>query len=222
MKKSYISLKERRVLRNIAFVCLADGLVGLSYGAVSVSSGIELWVPLTLSILVLAGASEFLFIGIVASGGSAVSAAFAGLLVNARHLPFGLAVKDCVGNGISALLGCHIMNDESVVFGLNQPSYYEQKLSYWLCGVGILIVWPLGVFLGGTLGSLITDTSALGLDAMFPAIIFALVLPNIKSVTNVISAASGSIIAVAAVPFLPIGLPALLSLTGVYIGRKVS
>ncbi|GAB1440903.1 hypothetical protein MASR2M36_36880 [Providencia sp.] len=52
---------------------------------------------LTLSILVLAGASEFLFIGVIFSGGSPISAALAGLLVNSRHIPFSFAVSELTG-----------------------------------------------------------------------------------------------------------------------------
>ncbi|MFM2480897.1 AzlC family ABC transporter permease [Celerinatantimonas sp. YJH-8] len=220
MFSSYAGLRQRKVIRNILFVCLADGLVGVSYGAVSVSSGLDLWVPVSLSILVLAGSSEFLFIGIVSSGGSMFSAALAGLLVNARHVPFGLSVRDLIGRGPLALLGCHVMNDESVVFGMSQPSAGERKLSYWLCGLGILGLWPLGVFLGGTLGSLIQDTASLGLDAMFPAIILALVLPHFKSASDIITAGVGAGIAVVSVPWVPVGVPALLSLAGTCIGRK--
>lgn len=53
--------------------------------------------PFVLSLTVLAGASEFMFIGIVASGGNPLAAAAAGLLVNARHVPFGVTVRDPVG-----------------------------------------------------------------------------------------------------------------------------
>ncbi|WP_244563472.1 AzlC family ABC transporter permease [Pantoea rodasii] len=56
----------RSVLKAILLVCLADGIVGLSYGSLAASDGFPLWVPIALSTLVLAGASEFLFIGIVA------------------------------------------------------------------------------------------------------------------------------------------------------------
>lgn len=50
-------------VKNIALVCLADLIVGISYGALAHSQGFDFWVPLTLSILVLAGASEFLLLG---------------------------------------------------------------------------------------------------------------------------------------------------------------
>ncbi len=61
-----------------------------------------------------------MFIGIVASGGNPLAAAAAGLLVNARHVPFGVTVRDLVGTRAASFFGCHIMNDESVVFGLSQ------------------------------------------------------------------------------------------------------
>ena len=88
------------MLRDIALTCLAVLFIGLSYGAIAVASGFPLWVPAAQSVLVLAGASEFLFIGIVAAGGNPIAAALAGLLVNARHLPYGLALPDITGSDI--------------------------------------------------------------------------------------------------------------------------
>src|SRR5215831_3285251 len=118
----------RGVLTDIGLTCLAVFFIGLSYGAVAVASGFPLWVPAAQSVLVLAGASEFLFVGIVAAGGSPIAAALAGLLVNARHLPYGLALPDMTGpdttrpdvtsRGWRRLLGSHVMNDESVAFAL--------------------------------------------------------------------------------------------------------
>jgi predicted branched-subunit amino acid permease len=134
----------RPVLRNIALVCLADGLVGMSYGAIAVGSGLDPWLPVALSVLVLAGSAEFLFVGIVAAGGSPIAAAIAGLLVNARHLPFGLAVGDVLGRGLRRVAGSHLMNDESVVFALGQPDPARRRAAYWACGVGIAVCWPLG------------------------------------------------------------------------------
>ena len=87
-------------LRDIALTCLAVWFIGLSYGAIAVASGFPLWVPAAQSVLVLAGASEFLFIGIIAAGGSPIAAALAGLLVNARHLPYSLALPDVTGHGL--------------------------------------------------------------------------------------------------------------------------
>ena len=208
------------VVKAIALVCLADGLVGISYGSLASGYGFPLWVPLALSLLVLAGASEFIFIGIVAGGGSPFAAAAAGLLVNARHLPFGIAVKELIGQGYQRYLGCHIMNDESVVFGVSQSSLPERKAAYWLCGIGITICWPLGVLLGTSVGTLIPDPHVIGLDAVFPAILLALIFSALKKIKTLMSAASGTLISLITVPFVPVGLPVLFSLLGLLVRRR--
>ncbi|KMV35529.1 branched-chain amino acid ABC transporter permease [Franconibacter pulveris] len=208
------------IIRAILLVCLAVGVVGVSYGTLAMAYGFALWVPLLLSLSVLAGASEFIFIGIVASGGSPLAAAAAGLLVNARHLPFGITVRDLVGQGAARLLGSHIMNDESVVFGLSQSTPETRNAAYWLCGLGVALFWPLGVIIGVAVGKLLPAPETIGLDAVFPAILLALVLPALKKKTTLIRAGSGAAISLAAVPFAPVGLPVLLSLAGLLTRKK--
>ncbi len=199
-------------VKNIALVCLADLIVGVSYGALAHSQGFDGWVPLTLSILVLAGASEFLFIGIVFAGGSPISAALAGILVNSRHIPFSFAVGKLTGKGAKAYLGYHIMNDESVIFGLAQQTEADKKAAFWLCGLGIMLCWPAGVIIGEVLGTFIHDTRMFGMDAMFPAIILALCLPALKDKRLRAAAIIGAILAVILTPYLPAGIPVLVSL----------
>ncbi|MGW7351373.1 AzlC family ABC transporter permease [Streptomyces sp. NPDC054784] len=204
---------DRRLRLDIALVCLADGVVGMSYGAISVSAGLDLWLPLTLSVLVLAGASEILFVGIVAAGGSPAAAALGGLLVNARHVPFGLAAGDVLGRGVRRVLGSHVMNDESVVFALGQSTPDRRRAAYWACGLGILVCWPLGTLAGGLLGGVLGDPDAYGLDAMFPAVLLALVLPSLRDDARTRrTALAGAVLALAATPFLPAGLPVLAAL----------
>lgn len=205
---------DRGTLRDIALVCLGIGAVALSYGAIAVASGFPVWFPVLLGTVVLAGASELLFVGIVASGGSPLAAALAGLLVNARHLPFGLALPDVLGSGPRRLVGVHVMNDESVVFALAQRELPRRRAAYWLCGLGILLCWPAGALLGGLAGTVLDDTDALGLDAMFPAAILALTLPALRDRTTLRAALAGAAVALAATPFLPSGLPVLLALAG--------
>ncbi|MBO0657145.1 AzlC family ABC transporter permease [Streptomyces triculaminicus] len=208
---------DRALLRDISLVCVAVGVVGLSYGAIAVASGFPLWFPVVLGLTVLAASSEFLFVGIVAAGGSPVAAVLAGLLVNARHLPFGLAAPDVLGRGWHRLLGTHLMNDETVVFALAQEGMPRKRAAYWACGLGILVCWPLGAFTGGLIGSVMDDTDALGLDAMFPAILLALIVPAFRDRDRRRAGLAGAAVALAATPFLPTGLPVLLALTGLSV-----
>jgi 4-azaleucine resistance transporter AzlC len=207
---------ERGVLRDIALACLAVWVIGLSYGAIAVASGFPVWFPAAQSALVVAGASEFLFIGIVAAGGNPIAAALAGLLVNARHVPYGLALPDVIGRGgWRRLLGSHVMNDESVVFALAQDDLPRKRAAYWACGLGVLICWPGGALLGAVAGSFLRDTSAFGLDATFPAVILALIVPALRDRVAALAAVTGAVIALATTPFLPAGLPVLLALAAV-------
>ncbi|HFJ4590301.1 TPA: AzlC family ABC transporter permease [Salmonella enterica] len=197
--KHYFSCLKGDTIKAIFLVCLAVGVVGMSYGSLAMAYGFPLWVPFVLSIFVLAGASEFMFIGIVASGGNPLAAAAAGLLVNARHVPFGVTVRDLVGTRAASFFGCHIMNDESVVFGLSQKTPEQRKAAYWLCGLGVALFWPIGTLIGAGVGKL---------------------LPAFKNRTTLIRGCSGAALSLAAVPFVAAGLPVLLSLLGLLARKK--
>jgi predicted branched-subunit amino acid permease len=83
--------------RDVALVCLADGLVGLSFGATAVAGGLPWWVPVAMSLLVFAGGSQIAAVGVVLAGGSPFAAVAAGAVLNTRMFPYGLAVADVVG-----------------------------------------------------------------------------------------------------------------------------
>src|SRR6266581_3176399 len=181
---------DRRGLADIGLTCLAVFFIGLSYGAIAV----------------------------VAAGGSPIAAALAGLLVNSRHLPYGLALPPGVtGRGWRRLLGTHVMNDESVVFALAQPDLPGKRAAYWACGLGVLACWPGGAVLGALIGSVVHDTSAFGLDAVFPAVILALIVKDLRDARTRRAALAGAAVALAATPFLPAGLPVLLALAAVVL-----
>ena len=208
---------DRDLARGIAVIWLSVAVIGVSYGAVAVTSGFPLWVPAATAVVVLAGSSEFLFVGIIAAGGSPVAAVLAGLLVNARHITYGLAVPDVIGSGWRRLAGSHLMNDESVMLALSQRDPARRRAAYWISGLGLLVCWPAGALAGALAGGALRDPDALGLDAMFPAAILALILPALRVRTSRRAAVAGAAIALATAAFLPAGLPELLALGGLVL-----
>lgn len=208
---------DRALTRDIALVSVADGVVGLSFGAITVGEGLPVWLPMLLSVVVFAGAAQFMFVGLVASGGNPVAAVLAGLLVNLRHVVFGFTVGDVVGRGWQRAVGSHVMVDESVAFALAQPDGERRRAAYWGCGVMVFGCWNLGVLAGAFLGTAVSDPAALGLDAAFPAVLLALVLPALRDRTTALAAAVGAAVALATAPFLQAGLPVLLALSGVVV-----
>lgn len=199
--------------RDIALVCLADAVVAVSFGAVSVGTGLPAWLPSLLSLAVFAGASQFLLVGILASGGGLLAAVAAGLLVNARHVPFGFAVADTLRGGLARrLVGTHLMVDESVAFALAQRDPRRRTVAYWTCGLGLFVSFNVATLAGVLAGRALGDTDAWGLDAAFPAVLLALVLPALRDRGTRRVALLGAGIALATSAFLPPGLPVLLSL----------
>ncbi|MCQ8205319.1 hypothetical protein NP569_23795, partial [Vibrio parahaemolyticus] len=91
------------------------------------------------------------------------------------------------------------------------------RAAFWLCGIGILLCWPLGVIIGEVLCSFMDDTHVFGMDALFPAIILALSLPALKDKRLRLTAIIGAVIAVATTPYLPAGIPVLLALLSLVI-----
>jgi 4-azaleucine resistance transporter AzlC len=212
---------DRDLARDIALVCVADTIVAVSFGAITVSLGLPLWLPMLLSVVVFAGAAQFMFVGIVAAGGNPIAAVVAGLLVNARHLPFGFAIGDVLGTGwMRRIVGSHLMIDESVAFALAQREPQRRRAAYWACGVTLFACWNLGVLAGAFGGTVVTNTDALGLDAAFPAVLLALILPAMRDPATRRAALAGVAIALITAAFLPTGLPVLLALVGVLAGLR--
>lgn len=203
-----------QLARDIALVCLADGIVGVSFGAITVAAKLPVWLPMLLSVVVFAGASQFLFVAIIAAGGSPIAAFAAGLLVNARHLPFGLAIGEAIGSGpLKKIVGSQLIIDESTAFALAEREPARRRAAFWGCGVALFICWNIGVVAGAFGGTAISDTDAFGMDAAFPAVLLALVMPSLKDRSTRFAAIVGAVIAVALTPLMPAGLPVLLSLS---------
>jgi len=206
------------LLRDVAAVALGAAVTGASFGAIAVGSGLPWWLPVLMSLLIFAGGSQFMAVGIVAAGGSPAAAVLAGLVLNARHLPFGLAVGDVLGkNPLARVVGSHLLIDESTAFAMSQKDPARARAAYWACGVSLFFCWNVAVLVGALAGQAIGDTAAFGLDAAFPAAM--LTLPALKDAATRNAALVGAVIALATTPFLPAGVPVLLALVGLFAFR---
>src|ERR1700733_4525914 len=203
-------LSDTPLVRDVALVCLADGIVGVSFGATAVAGGLPWWVPVAMSLLVFAGGSQFA----------------AGAVLNTRLFPYGLAVSDVTSAGGSGgsgartrrwaarLLGAQLVTDESVAFALRHTDPARRKAAFWTCGAALFTVWTISVPLGVLAGSAMRNTAAFGLDAPFPAVLLALALPTLTDGRTRVAAIGGAGAAVALTPLLPVGLPVLAALGG--------
>ncbi|MEV0397943.1 AzlC family ABC transporter permease [Polymorphospora rubra] len=203
--------------RDVAAIAAAMVAVGASFGAIAVGAGIPVWATVAMSSIVYAGGAQFMAVGLIAAG-SPFAAVFAGLLLNARHLPFGLAIGEVLGDRWSRrLLGSHLMTDEATAFSLAQPEGEPRRRAFWFAGIVLFLAWNAGTVVGVLLGGAAGDPATLGLDAAFPAGLIALILPSLRDRDTRRVALLGALVAVVTTPLLPAGLPVLLALTGLAV-----
>lgn len=230
MRSIWRTTLPNELVRDVAALAAALGMVGISFGAVAVSAGNPIWVPVLMSLIVFAGGAQFLAIGVVAAGGGVAAAVIGALLLNLRMLPFGMTIGHVIaGSGARGttsrlsrkLVGSHLLVDESVAFAMaNKDDPVRSRQAFWLAGGALFVSWNIGVVVGAVAGSLVGDTAAFGIDAAFPAALLALILPAVRADQARTSALAGAVIALLATPWLPAGIPVLLSLVGVIVAFR--
>ncbi|MCW0212829.1 MAG: AzlC family ABC transporter permease [Pseudonocardia sp.] len=211
---------DRGDLRDALALAAAITVVGMSFGALAAAAGVPFGLAVAMSVLVFAGGSQFLAVAVVAAGGAPLAAVAAGLLLNVRHLPFGLAVGENAGRSWPArLLGAHIMIDEVVAFSRARPPE-RAGLAYRLCGILLFTGWNVGTVVGLVAGAAVPDPDAFGVDAAFPAALLALLLPSLRGADAKRVGLAAAVLALAATPFLPPGLPVLVALGGLVLAGR--
>jgi 4-azaleucine resistance transporter AzlC len=211
---------DRQDLRDALALAAAVALVGVSFGALAAAAGVSTALAMALSLLVFAGGSQFLVVAVMAAGGGPVAAVVAGLLLNARHMPFGLAVGGNIADHWSArLLGTHLVIDEGVAFSRARGTGERARTAYWLCGALLFVAWNLGTLVGVLAGSAVPDPDSFGVDAAFPAALLALLLPSLRQPDSRRVGILAAAVALLATPWLPAGLPVLVGLVGLVGAR---
>ncbi|MGW0455352.1 AzlC family ABC transporter permease [Gordonia sputi] len=213
-------------LRSVAVMALSVFVIGCSYGVAGHSAGLSWWQIVTIACVVMAGSSEFVFVGILATGGLPIVGALAGLLVNTRNLGYGLSVGPYLGSGVRRLIGAHMVNDETAALTAGTSDAERARAAFLWCGIGVLVSWPAGAALGSAAGQVISSPETLGLDAAFPALLGALAISALRGQRSErgrlgASLVVGAVIAVAATPYVPAGVPVLLALVGLGAGLLV-
>ncbi len=221
--RSFYRTVDRADLRDVLALASAVGVVGASFGALAAAAHVPVPITIALSTLVFAGGAQFLVVAVVAAGGGPVAAVIAGLLLNARHLPFGLAMAGTVADRWPArLLGAHILVDESVAFARARGTGRRARTAYWLCGGMQFVFWNVGTVVGMLAGAAVPDPDAFGVDAAFPAALLALLLPALRRADARRVGLVAAAVALLATPLLPAGLPVLAGLLGLAVAGAPS
>ncbi len=200
-------------------LAIAVGLFGVSFGVLSVSTGGMGALPaIVMSATTFAGSAQFAAASIVSGGGQPIAAIAAGLLLNARYLPIGVSVaRFLFGGPLRRFAQAQLVVDESWAIASRGGGSFD---AHRLVGAGIVLwlAWVAGTIIGVIGGEALGNPAALGLDAAFPALFLALLIPQLIGRREVAAAVLGAGIAIALVPLAPAGVPIIAAAGAALIG----
>lgn len=205
-------LRESPAFRIGVSIAIATGLYGVSFGALSVASGLSVWQTMALSLLMFTGGSQFAFIGVLGGGGSGSAAFGAAALLGIRNAVYGMQMKQLLKPaGWRRYAAAQVTIDESAATATGQLDSDEQHRGFWAAGLGIYILWNLFTALGAVLGNAMGDPRQWGLDGAAVAAFLGLLWPRLRAREAVALAAACALVTLSVVPFTAPGVPILVA-----------
>jgi 4-azaleucine resistance transporter AzlC len=213
---------DRRLLRDGVAIGAAVGVVGLSFGLLARAAGISALHACAMSLAIFAGGSQLLLVGVVTAGGELAAGVVAALVLNARHIAFGLSLAPVLRSPLAQrLVSAQMVVDESTAFALAQPDPARSRRAFFIVGATLFVCWNAGTALGALGGGLVDDPAAIGLDAAFPAGLLAVIAPQLRVPAVRAAALAGALLAAAATPLLPAGGPLFVAPLGALAGSLI-
>lgn len=200
----------RAVLRQALSVAAATGVYGISFGALSVAAGLDVWQTVALSLLMFTGGSQFAFVGVIGAGGAGLAAVGTAALLGARNALYGAALAPLLRlTGARRLAAAHVTIDESTAVATAQREPDLARTGFWWTGVGVLVLWNVFTLVGALVGNAIGDPRRWGLDAAAAAAFLGLLWPRLAGRAAQLVAAGAVVVALVLTPVAPAGVPVL-------------
>lgn len=216
------SAERSAAVRAALGVGLAVSAYGVSFGALSVAAGLDIWQTCVLSLLMFSGGSQFALVGVIASGGASagVAAIASAALLGTRNGIYALRVAPFIGGQWPRkLLAAHWTIDETTAVSTAQPTLHAQRVGFWWTGAIIYVGWNLTTLVGALIGDLVGDVRMYGLDAAAAAAFLGLTWPRLTQLQPVVVAIGAAVVAAVLTPALPPGIPVLVAaLVAVAVG----
>jgi branched chain amino acid efflux pump len=212
-----------RTLSTAAGIGIAVGVYGVSFGVLAVAAGLSPAQACVMSMLVFTGASQFAFVGVLAGGGGALAACGPAVMLALRNAAYGLSLASILPARLrDRALASQLVIDESTAMARAQDEPRAARAAFFATGISVWLCWNAGTLAGALLGGGLGDPRALGLDAMFPAAFLALLAPQLRRPGAPAAAIAGATIALALVPFAPVGVPVIAAIAGIIPGLLVA
>ena len=206
--------------RAIAPIAVAAVTFGVSFGVLARSAGIEALAATVMSATTFAGSAQFAVASILGTSGGIAAAVLAATLLNARYAPISVSVAPLFEGGLlRRLVESQLIVDESWAVARRPDGRFDRKI---LVGAGLVLYvsWVSGTALGAVGGEALGDPADLGLDAAFPALFLALLVPQVRSRRALAAALLGGAVALVLLPFTPAGVPIIAAAAACLLGWR--
>jgi predicted branched-subunit amino acid permease len=206
----------------VAALAVAVFGFGVSFGLLARSVGMGWLAPIVMSATTFGGSSQFAAVSVLDAGGTVGAAVAAAVLLNARYGPIGVSVAPSLeGGAVARFLQAQLVVDESWAVSTRDAGGFDVRILVG-AGAGLYVAWVGGTAIGVAFGEALGDPAALGLDAAFPALFVALLLPHLRSRRAVAAAALGGAVALVLTPLAPPGIPIVASALACLVGLRGS
>lgn len=175
-------------------ICVAFLFLGASYGFYMRSRGFPVIYPALMSMLIFAGSMEFVTVNLLLSPFSPLSAFLLTLMVNARHLFYGISMLEKYGNtGWKKFYLIFGMCDESFSINCSVSPPEGVDRGWFMFFVTLLnhIYWVCGATLGALLGYLLRINTK-GIEFVMTALFIVMFLNQWKETSDHRPAVTGA------------------------------
>lgn len=167
--------------------------LGMTYGVFMVQSGFPFWYPMLTSLVVYGGSLEFVIVNLLLGAFNPLQAFFMALMIQARHLFYGISVLDKYRSlGVKKLYMIFGLTDETFSINCATEPPADVDAGWFRFFVTILdhLYWFTGCTLGALFGMLIKFNTQ-GLDFAMTALFVVIFINQWKKDRQHISALLG-------------------------------
>ncbi|NLZ69421.1 MAG: branched-chain amino acid transporter AzlC [Spirochaetales bacterium] len=189
MSKNCLGVKTKAFKAALPYtlpICVGFLFLGMSYGFLMKSKGFSFIYPTLMSLFIFAGSMEFVTVNLLLSAFNPLYAFALTLMVNARHLFYGLSMLDKYKNvGLKKLYLIFGMCDESftINYTVTPPSDIDKGWFMFFVTLLNQLYWVSGATLGALLGYVIHFNTK-GLEFVMTALFVVMFIEQWEKSTN--------------------------------------
>jgi len=208
--------------RVIAPIAVAAAAFGASFGILARTAGFDWAAATVMSATTFAGSAQFAVVSTLDDGGGVAAAIVAAILLNARYAPISVSVAPLFGGSrLRRILESQLIVDESWVISRRADGSFDRRIRLG-AGLTLYVAWTGSTAVGALAGEAIADPVSLGLDAAFPALFLALLVPQLKAPRALPTALIAATVALVLIPFTPAGIPIIAASAVCLLGWRRS